>query len=144
MGYGLPAAVGAQIGRPDKLVVNISGDGSFQMNMQELATAAANNLPLKVIILNNAALGMVRQLQEYYCQGRYSQVLFNFVPDFVRLAEVYGAKGIRITRPEEVHPAIATAIAHPGLVLVDCRIDPAANVLPMVPNGAALNEMIGG
>jgi len=144
MGYGLPAAVGAQIGRPDKLVINISGDGSFQMNMQELATAVENDLPLKIIVFNNAALGMVRQLQEFYCEGRYSQVLFKFVPDFAGLAAAYGAKGIRIDRPEEVRPAIEAAISHPGLVIVDCRIDPVANVLPMVPNGAALNEMIGG
>ncbi len=144
MGYGLPAAVGAQFGRPDRVVFDIAGDGSIQMNIQELATAVENELPLKIVILNNGYLGMVRQLQEFYCQGRYSQVALKSVPDFVRLAEAYGAKGIRVTEPDEVRPAIDAALAHPGLVIIEIRIDMAENVLPIVLNGAALNEMTGG
>ncbi|NLC08177.1 MAG: biosynthetic-type acetolactate synthase large subunit, partial [Syntrophomonadaceae bacterium] len=119
MGFGLPAAIGAQIGMPDRLVFDISGDGSFQMNSQELATAVSYNLPIKVAIINNAYLGMVRQWQKLFYGGRYSQTdLAGMSPDFVKLAEAYGVTGIRVTRPEEVRPAIEQAIATPGPVFI--------------------------
>ncbi len=142
MGFGLPAAIGAQIGSPDKTVVNISGDGSFQMNLQELATALEYDLPIKVLIMNNRCLGMVRQLQEFKCSGRYSQVMTKKVPDFAAIAQAYGALGMRVKDPDQIRPAIEEAISHPGLSVIDCCIDTSENVLPMVPDGAALYEMI--
>jgi acetolactate synthase-1/2/3 large subunit len=144
MGFGLPASIGAQIGCPDKIIFNISGDGSFQMNMQELGTALEYDLPIKILILNNRSLGMVRQLQEFYCDGRYCQVMMKKVPDFAAIARAYGAMGIQVSRADEVRSAIEQAIAHPGLALIDCYIETSENVFPMVPNGAALYEMIGG
>lgn len=145
MGFGLPAAIGAQIGMPDRLVFDISGDGSFQMNSQELATAVSYNLPIKVAILNNGYLGMVRQWQKLFYGGRYSQTdLEGLSPDFVKLAEAYGVTGIRVTRPEEVRPAIEQAIATPGPVLIDFVVDREENVYPMVPPGGCLDNMLGG
>ncbi|HHY40220.1 MAG TPA: biosynthetic-type acetolactate synthase large subunit [Syntrophaceticus sp.] len=143
MGFGLPAAVGAQIGRPDDLVICISGDGSFQMNMQELATIVQQQLPIKVIILNNGYLGMVRQWQELFHNKRYSQTELIPVPDFVKLADAYGIAGYRVKRPEEVVPALEQAINHPGAVIVDVVIDREENVYPMVPAGGTLTKMIG-
>lgn len=145
MGFGLPAAIGAQIGMPDRLVFDISGDGSFQMNSQELATAVSYNLPIKVAIINNGYLGMVRQWQKLFYGGRYSQTdLEGMSPDFVKLAEAYGVTGIRVTRPEEVRPAIEQAIATPGPVLIDFIVDREENVYPMVPPGGCLDNMLGG
>ncbi|MDP1853421.1 MAG: biosynthetic-type acetolactate synthase large subunit [Candidatus Omnitrophota bacterium] len=143
MGYGFPAAIGAQLGMPGKLVFDIAGDGSIQMNIQELATAVNNRLPVKVAILNNGFLGMVRQWQELFYNKRYSKTkLVN--PDFVKLAEAYGAVGMRITKKEEVVPALEKAIAIDGTVFMDFIVEPEENVFPMVPAGEAINRMIGG
>jgi acetolactate synthase-1/2/3 large subunit len=144
MGYGFPAAIGAQVGCPDALVVDIAGDGSIQMNIQELATAVHNKLPVKVCILNNGYLGMVRQWQELFYKKRYSGSVLNGNPDFVRLAEAYGAKGMRITKTDEVRPALEKAFADPHVWFLDFAIDPEENVFPMVPSGEAIDRMIGG
>ena len=143
MGYGFPAAIGAQVGCPDKIVFDIAGDGSIQMNIQELTTAVSNNLPVKVAILNNKYLGMVRQWQDLFYKGRLSGVDLATNPDFVKVAEAFGATGIRVTRPEEVRPAIEQAINTPGPVFMDFIVDRNENVFPMVPAGAAIDEMIG-
>ncbi len=142
MGYGFPAALGAQAAFPDKLVIDIAGDGSIQMNIQELATAVQYNLPVKVAILNNGFLGMVRQWQELFYRRRYAYTRLDVAPDFVKLAEAYGALGLRATRPEEVRPVIERALAHPGPVLMDFRVDPEEGVYPMVPAGAPLTNML--
>lgn len=143
MGFGLPAAIGAQMGRPEKVVFDIAGDGSIQMNIQELATAVHNKLPVKIAILNNGYLGMVRQWQELFYKKRYSSTpLAN--PDFVKLAEAYGAKGLRVTRKEDVVPAIKEALATDNVVMIDFVVEPEENVFPMVPAGEALNRMLGG
>ena len=143
MGFGLPAAIGAQIGRPEKVVFDIAGDGSIQMNIQELATAVNNKLPVKIAILNNGYLGMVRQWQELFYKKRYSSTpLTN--PDFVKLAEAYGAKGLRVTRKEDVVPAIKEALATDNVVMIDFVVESEENVFPMVPAGEALNRMLGG
>ena len=144
MGYGFPASIGAQIGRPDKVVFDIAGDGSFQMNIQELATAVRYNVPVKVAILNNGYLGMVRQWQQLFYQSRYSEVELSGSPDFVKVAEAYGVKGIRVTRPEEVEPALRKALSIPGPVVLDFIVAREENVYPMVPAGAALTQMIEG
>ena len=142
MGYGLPAAMGAQAAFPNKLVIDISGDGSFQMNSQELATVVQYHLPVKVVILNNGYLGMVRQWQEFFYGKRYASVSLEGVsPDFVKLAEAYGAVGLRATKPEEVLPTLKKAFSIPGPVIIDFEIDPEENVYPMVPAGEALNQM---
>jgi acetolactate synthase-1/2/3 large subunit len=143
MGFGLPAAIGAQMGRPEKVVFDIAGDGSIQMNIQELATAVFNKLPVKIAILNNGYLGMVRQWQELFYKKRYSATPLQN-PDFVKLAEAYGAKGLRVTRKEEVVPAIKEALATDNVVMIDFVIEPEENVFPMVPAGEALNRMLGG
>ena len=142
MGYGFPAAIGAQVAFPDKTVIDIAGDGSFQMNIQELATAVQYKLPVKVAVLNNSCLGMVRQWQQLFCAQRYSQTLFDAVPDFVKLAEAYGAVGLRATRPEEVEPVIREALAIRKPVVMDFVVDRDEGVYPMVPAGAALTEML--
>jgi len=142
MGYGFPAAIGAQVAFPDKTVIDIAGDGSFQMNIQELATAVQYGLPVKVAVLNNSCLGMVRQWQELFCAQRYSQTVFERVPDFVKLAEAYGAVGLRATKPEEVEPVIREALAIRRPVIMDFMVDRNEGVYPMVPAGAALTEML--
>lgn len=143
MGFGFPAAIGAQIGCPGKLVFDIAGDGSIQMNIQELATAVQNHLPIKIIILNNGFLGMVRQWQELFYNRRYSSTpLVN--PDFVKLAESYGAKGIRITRKADVASALKEAMEIDNVVVMDFVIEPEENVFPMVPAGEAINRMLNG
>jgi len=144
MGYGFPAAIGAQLACPGKLVFDIAGDGSIQMNIQELATAVQYNLPVKVAILNNGCLGMVRQWQELFYQKRYAGTLFQHNPDFVAVAKGYGAEGIRVTKKEEVRPAIEQAIQTPKPVFIDFVIDRDEKVFPMVPAGQAINKMIGG
>lgn len=142
MGFGFPASIGAQIGCPERLVFDIAGDGSIQMNIQELATAVNNKLPVKIVILNNSYLGMVRQWQELFYKKRYSQThLVN--PDFVKLAESYGALGIRVTKKEEVRPALEKAINSPNTVVMDFVVEEEENVFPMVPAGQAINKMIG-
>ena len=143
MGYGFPAAIGAQVGCPDKMVFDIAGDGSIQMNIQELTTVVANKLPVKVAILNNRYLGMVRQWQDLFYDGRLSGVNLDTNPDFVKVAQAFGATGIKVTRPEEVRPAIEQAIETPGPVFIEFIVDRTENVFPMVPAGVAINEMIG-
>ncbi|NPB09091.1 MAG: biosynthetic-type acetolactate synthase large subunit [Thermodesulfobacteria bacterium] len=142
MGYGFPASIGAQMAHPDKLVLDIAGDGSIQMNIQEMATAMDQKLPIKVIILNNGYLGMVRQWQELFYDRRYSAVQFATIPDFVKLADAYGAVGLRATKPEEVEPVLKKALETNSLVLVDIHIAPEEGVFPMVPAGRATTEMI--
>ena len=143
MGFGLPAALGAQIGRPDELVICIAGDGSIQMNIQELATIVQEGLPVKVFILNNQCLGMVRQWQELFYDKRYSHTSLHCSPDFVKLAEAYGIKGMRITTAREMPAVLESALQHPGPVVVDCWVRVDENVFPMVPAGKGLDEMLG-
>ncbi len=143
MGYGFPAAIGAHFARPDQVVFDIAGDGSFQMNIQELGTVAEHQLPVKVAILNNQYLGMVRQWQELFYDRRYAYTELPAV-DFVKIANAYGVDGLRVTGPEEVHSALKTAIETEGPFILDFRIEREENVYPMVPAGAAINEMIGG
>ena len=142
MGYGFPAAIGAQVAFPDRLVIDIAGDGSFQMNSQELATVVQYQLPVKVVILNNGYLGMVRQWQEFFYGKRYASVsLEGASPDFVKLAEAYGAVGLRATKPEEVVPILQQAFSIHKPVIIDVVVDPEENVYPMVPAGEPLNQM---
>lgn len=141
MGYGLGAAIGAKFGRPDKVVVNIAGDGCFRMNMNEVATAARNNLPLIEIVINNHVLGMVRQWQTLFYDHRYSSTILDDKVDFVKFAESMGAVGIRVTKKEEVAPAIEKAIALNTTVVLDCQIDCDDKVFPMVPAGAPIEEV---
>jgi len=142
MGYGLPAAIGAQVGLPDALVIDIAGDASIQMNIQELGTAAQYRLPVKVFVLNNEWMGMVRQWQELTYESRYSNSYSDSLPDFVKLAEAYGWKGIRITTMDELDAGIQAMIDHPGPVFVDCLVVKEANCYPMIPSGAAHTDMI--
>ncbi|NQT06670.1 MAG: biosynthetic-type acetolactate synthase large subunit [Candidatus Omnitrophica bacterium] len=144
MGYGFPAAIGAQIACPDKIVFDIAGDGSIQMNIQELATSVHNKLPVKVAIMNNGYLGMVRQWQELFYDKRYSYTTLKGCPDFVKLAESYGAVGIRVTKKKDVRPAIEKALSIDNTVFLDFHIEREENVFPMVPAGQAINRMIGG
>jgi acetolactate synthase-1/2/3 large subunit len=142
MGYGLPAAMGVQIAHPKALVIDIAGEASILMNIQEMSTLAQYKLPVKVFILNNQYMGMVRQWQELQYEGRYSESYTAALPDFVRLAEAFGAEGLRIDKPSQVDDAIKKMIASPKPMIVDCRVDPAENVFPMIPSGAAHNEML--
>lgn len=143
MGFGFPASIGAKLGRPEKTVFNIAGDGSIQMNIQELGTCIANKINVKVAILNNGYLGMVRQWQELFYKKRYSYTPISS-PDFVKLAESYGAVGIRVTKKEEVRPAIEKAIKIDNTVFIDFHVEGEENVYPMVPAGEAINNIIGG
>ena len=134
MGYGFPAAIGAQIGKPKSVVIDIAGDGSIQMNIQELATAVVNKLPVKIIILNNGCLGMVRQWQELFYKKRYSYTcLAGDGPDFVKLAEAYGAVGMRVTNKKDVRPAIDKALKTDGLGIMDFIVEGEENVFPHGP-----------
>lgn len=142
MGYGLPAAIGAQVAFPGRTVVDVSGDGSFQMNMQELGTLAHYGLPVKLVILNNGSLGMVRQWQSILFQGRFSQTILEGQPDLVRLAEAYGIAGLRATRPQEVGSCLRTGLGMRGPVLMEFLVDPEEQVFPMVPPGRGLSEML--
>jgi len=145
MGFGLPAAIGAQLARPDALVLDIAGDGSIQMNSQEMATAAINGAPVKVILLNNGYLGMVRQWQELFYGKRYaSSVLDQGCPDFVKLADAYGWLGLRVEKASEVDAALKKAFAHEGPVFVDFRVAGEECVFPMVAPGGSIDEMLGG
>jgi acetolactate synthase I/II/III large subunit len=143
MGFGLPAAMGAAVGMPDETVVCITGDGSVQMNSQELATCVQNRIPVKVLILNNGYLGMVRQWQELFWENRYSHVDMGQSPDFVKLAEAYGATGVRLTSKETLVDDLRAAIATDGPVVVDIRVTREENVYPMIAPGAAAREMVG-
>jgi acetolactate synthase-1/2/3 large subunit len=142
MGYGFPAAIGAQVARPDKVVVDIAGDGSIQMNIQELATAVNYDLPVKIVILNNGFLGMVRQWQELFYGKRYSHSNISNVPDFVKLAEAYGAVGLRATRPEEVEATLRKGLDTAKTVVMDFHVEPEEGVYPMVSPGAAITDMV--
>jgi len=142
MGYGLPAAIGAQLGNPDSLVIDIAGDASIQMNIQELGTATQYRLPVKVFVLNNEWMGMVRQWQELTYESRYSESYSDSLPDFVKLAEAYGWKGIRIEDESQLDAGIQAMIDHPGPVIVDCLVHKEANCFPMIPSGAAHTDMI--
>jgi acetolactate synthase I/II/III large subunit len=141
MGYGFPAAMGVQVAKPDATVIDIAGDGSIQMNIQELITVVENELPVKVAILNNTFLGMVRQWQQLFYERRYSATPMT-APDFVKLAEAYGAVGLRATKPEEVEPVIKEALNTPRPVIMDFRVEPEECVMPMVPAGKAMHEML--
>lgn len=142
MGYGLPAALGAQVAFPDRQVIDISGDGSFQMNSQELATLVQYRLPVKIVILNNGFLGMVRQWQQLFFDKRYSQTCMELPIDFCKLAEAYGATGFTTSDPKEVSSVIQKALDTPGPVIMEFKVTREENVLPMVPTGAGLNEMV--
>ena len=142
MGYGLPAAIGAQIGFPDRLVIDIAGEASIMMNIQELATAVQYRLPVKVFIVNNEYMGMVRQWQDLSYEGRYSESYSDSLPDFVKLAEAFGATGLRATNVDELDGVIEAMLAADGPVLVDCQVAKLENCYPMVPAGAAHNDML--
>lgn len=142
-GFGFPAAIGAQIAKPDHLVISVVGDGGFQMTLQELAILKSQNLPVKVVILNNDALGMVRQWQETFYEKRYSHSLFSENPDFVKLAESYGIKGMRVSDEKDVPKVLEEAFSHDGPVVIDCRIDRDTCVYPMIAPGKGMHEMIG-
>jgi acetolactate synthase-1/2/3 large subunit len=142
MGFGFPAAIGAQVACPDELVIDIAGDGSFQMTLQELATAVQYRLPVKVCILNNRCLGMVRQWQELFWNKRYSGTCLECQPDFVKLAEAYGAEGYRATKPEELDEVLRTAFATDRPAVIDIRVKQDANVFPMIPAGGSVHDMM--
>lgn len=144
MGYGFPAALGAQLGCPDKTVIDIAGDGSIQMNIQELSTAVKYKLPVKIAILNNGYLGMVRQWQELFYNRRYSQTPLDGNPDFVKLAKAYGAEGFLVKKKKDVRPIIEEAISIDGPVIIDFRIAKEENVFPMIPAGGVVHQTIGG
>ena len=142
MGFGLPAAIGAKVGCPDKTVIDIAGDGSIQMMSQELATAVLNKIPVKVMILNNGYLGLVRQWQELFWDKRYSHTNIHNSVDFVKLVEAYGGVGFRVIKKSEVEGTIKKALAVDNVVMVDFRIEREENVYPMVPAGSPIDEMI--
>jgi acetolactate synthase-1/2/3 large subunit len=142
MGFGFPAAIGAQIARPDKTVVDVAGDGSIQMNIQEMATALQYRLPVKIVILNNGYLGMVRQWQELFYDKRYASTCMTCGPDFIKLAEAYGALGLRATKPEEVIPVLKKGLSSPNTVIMDFVVAQEECVYPMVPAGAPITEML--
>ena len=142
MGYGFPAAIGAQAAYPEKLVIDVAGDGSIQMCIQELATAVCYNLPVKIVILNNGYLGMVRQWQELFYEKNYCNTCMDVAPDFVKLAEAYGAAGFRVTQAKDLEATLKQAFATPKPCIVDVVVDPEENVYPMVPAGKSLTEMI--
>ncbi len=142
MGYGLPAAVGVQIAHPDKLVIDIAGEASVLMTMQEMSTAVQYNLPIKIFVLNNQYMGMVRQWQELLHEKNYSESYSEALPDFVKLAEAYGCKGIKADNPDELDVKINEMLEHNGPVIFDCRVDPNENCFPMIPSGKPHNQMI--
>jgi acetolactate synthase-1/2/3 large subunit len=144
MGYGFPAAMGAQFANPDRLVVDIAGDGSIQMNIQELATVAQHNLPVKILILNNCFLGMVRQWQELFYDAKYSSTCLASNPDFVKVAQAYGVKGIKVDKKKDVDAGLTEMIQHDGPVVLEVMVDREEGVYPMVPAGAASSDMIFG
>ena len=142
MGFGLPAAIGAQIAQPDQVVVDVAGDGSIQMNIQEMATAMQYCLPVKVVILNNQYLGMVRQWQELFYEKRYACTCMESGPDFVKLAEAFGAGGFRATQPEEVEDVLKKGLSHKGAAIMEFMVEKEESVYPMVPAGAPITEML--
>jgi acetolactate synthase-1/2/3 large subunit len=142
MGYGLPAAVGVQVAHPDALVIDVAGEASILMNIQEMSTICQYRLPVKVFIINNQYMGMVRQWQELLHGARYSESYTAALPDFVKLAEAFGAKGMRVTDPAALDDAIRFMIDTPGAVVLDVAVDELENCFPMIPSGAAHNEML--
>jgi len=142
MGFGVPAAIGAQMAMRDQLVVAVVGDGGFQMTNQELATAVQYNLPVKIVVMNNGYLGMVRQWQEMFYDRTYSEVDISVAPDFVKLAEAYGAAGFRARKPSELPAALSAALLHPGVAVIDVVVSKEENVFPIVPAGANARDMI--
>jgi acetolactate synthase-1/2/3 large subunit len=142
MGYGLPAAVGVQVAHPDALVIDVAGEASILMNIQEMSTICQYRLPVKAFILNNQYMGMVRQWQELLHGGRYSESYTAALPDFVKLADAFGAKGLRVERPGDLDDAIREMIETPSAVILDVAVDQAENCFPMIPSGAAHNEML--
>ncbi|KAA9005585.1 acetolactate synthase 3 large subunit [Histidinibacterium aquaticum] len=142
MGYGFPASIGTQVAHPESLVINVAGEASWLMNMQEMGTAVQYRLPVKQFILNNERLGMVRQWQELLHGERYSQSWSEALPDFVKLAEAFGAKGIQVSDPDKLDDAIMEMVEHPGPVIVDCLVEKHENCFPMIPSGKAHNEML--
>jgi acetolactate synthase-1/2/3 large subunit len=142
MGFGLPAAIGAQLACPDKLVIDVAGDGSIQMNIQEMTTAIQCGLPVKIVILNNGYLGMVRQWQQLFFEKRYAATCLECAPDFVKLAEAYGAVGLRATKPEEVEPVLKKGLFSKKTVIMDFVVEKEECVYPMVPAGAPVTEML--
>ena len=142
MGYGLPAAIGVQIAHPDALVIDVAGEASILMNIQEMSTAAQYKVPVKIFILNNQWMGMVRQWQELLHGGRYSESYTASLPDFVKLAEAFGATGLRVEKPADLDATIKRMIETPGPVIVDCMVDQTENCFPMIPSGAPHNEML--
>jgi acetolactate synthase-1/2/3 large subunit len=144
MGFGFPAAIGAQVALPDALVVDIAGDGSFQMTLQELATAVQYGLPVKVCIINNQYLGMVRQWQELFWNKRYSHTCMECQPDFVKLAQAYGAQGFRATKPQELEEVLRVGLTCDGPAVIDIRVKREANVYPMIPSGGTVHDMMEG
>jgi acetolactate synthase-1/2/3 large subunit len=143
MGFCLPAAIGAQLGAPDRKVILVVGDGGIQMTMQELGTAAEQKLPLKIFVLNNNRLGMVRQLQEFYCNRRYIAVDFGFNPDFAELGRIYGMEGYTVQTPEQLMEILPQVLNSNAPVMVNCLIDREEDVLPMVLDGYNIDEAIG-
>jgi acetolactate synthase-1/2/3 large subunit len=142
MGYGFPAAIGAAKAHPDRAVICVTGDGSFQMCIQEMATAVQEKVNVKVVVINNNYLGMVRQWQELFYSRTYSEVGLEWLPDFVKLAEAYHARGLRATKPEEMRPVLEQGLNTPGLVVLDMIVSQEESVYPMVPAGASLQEMV--
>ena len=142
MGYGFPAAIGVQLAHPKSTVIDIAGEASILMNMQEMSTAVQYKLPVKIFILNNEYMGMIRQWQELLHDERYSHSYSESLPDFVKLAEAYGATGIRAESPSELDQKIMEMLRTPGPVIFDCRVEKTENCLPMIPSGKPHNEMI--
>jgi acetolactate synthase-1/2/3 large subunit len=142
MGFGVPAAIGAQFARPDKLVFAIAGDGGFQMSVPELATIASHGLPIKIVVMNNGYLGMVRQWQTLFYNNRLSSVELDCFPDAEKLAAAYGFKGRTVDKPWELASALEAAVKEPGPYLLNVKVSPMENVYPMVPAGGAINEMV--
>jgi acetolactate synthase-1/2/3 large subunit len=142
MGFGFPAAIGAQVALPDTVVIDIAGDGSFQMTLQELATAVQYNLPVIVAILNNHSLGMVRQWQQFFYEGRYADSSLEVSPDYVKLAEAYGAVGLRATKAQDVRPVLEEALRVRRPVVIDFVVKMTENVFPMIPSGGSIRDML--
>jgi acetolactate synthase-1/2/3 large subunit len=142
MGFGLPSAIGAQFARPDKLVFCIVGDGGFQMSIPELATIVNHSLPIKIVVMNNGYLGMVRQWQTLFYNNRLSQVELSSFPDVEKLAGAYGFKGRTVSSVAEMPGALEEAVREPGPYLLNVKVSPTENVYPMVPSGGAINEMV--
>ena len=142
MGFGLPAAIGAQVAKPDEKVIAIVGDGGFQMTLQELMVVKEYNLPVKIVILNNSYLGMVRQWQEMFNEKRYSFVDLEHNPDFVKLGEAYGIKSVELSKPEDL-VQMEELLNTDGPVLINCIVEKEENVFPMIPSGTSVDQMVG-